>query len=139
MINKVLDKLKQKVENFNGIIYGTIPIHVVIEMIEKAKVKYPETENEEELKAYLQNKDKETIIELYLQKEFDHKVELETKIAENEKHSAWILECLEIYNIDTERTPEYSENPIVEYIEQLNDFRLADIGILNQIKKYYKD
>lgn len=28
-------------------------------MIEKAKVKYPETENEEELKAYLQNKGKE--------------------------------------------------------------------------------
>ena len=76
MINKVLDKLKQKIENFNGIIYGTIPIHVVIEMIEKAKVKYPETENEEELKAYLQNKDKETIIELYLQKEFDHKVDM---------------------------------------------------------------
>ena len=78
MVNKTLDELKEKVENFNGIIYGMIPIHVVIEMIEKAKVKYPETENEEELKAYLQNKDKETIIELYLQKEFDHKVELET-------------------------------------------------------------
>ena len=76
MINKTLDELKEKVENFNGIIYGMIPTHVVIEMIEKAKVKYPE--NEEELKAYLQNKDKETVIELYLQKEFDHKVELET-------------------------------------------------------------
>lgn len=77
MANKIIDEIKNKIENFNCILHGMIPKHLVIQMLEEAKIKYPE--NEKEIKAYLQGKDKETIIELYLQKEFDHKVELESK------------------------------------------------------------
>ena len=88
MVNKTLDELKEKINSYTCILHGMIPKYVVIEMIEKAKVKYPE--NEEEIKAYLQGKDKETIIELYLQKEFDHKVELETKLLEREKKNETI-------------------------------------------------
>lgn len=58
--------------------------------------------------------------------------DLEAKLAESEKHNAWVLEFLEKCKIDTNSTPEYSQNPIIEYLEQVSDFRAVDCEELKQ-------
>ena len=60
--------------------------------------------------------------------------DLEAKLAQHEKHNAWVKEFLEKYQIDTELTPEYSENPIIEYCEQVNDFRAVDNKIIEDLQ-----
>lgn len=56
------------------------------------------------------------------------------RIEELEKHNAWVQEFLEKYQINTELTPEYSENPIIEYCEQVNDFRAVDNKIIEDLQ-----
>lgn len=59
---------------------------------------------------------------------------LKQQLAQHEKHNAWVLEFLEKYQINTELTPEYSENPIIEYCEQVKDFRAVDNKIIEDLQ-----
>lgn len=68
---------------------------------------------------------------------------LEKQLAEYSKHHEWVSEFLERYKIDPESTPEYSKNPMIEYCEQVYDFRLCDDAEIKDLKEslaeYKKD
>lgn len=73
-------------------------------------------------------------IAITLNKQSQRIEDLEAKLAQHEKHNAWVLEFLEKYQINTELTPEYSENPIIEYCEQVEDFRAVDNKIIEDLQ-----
>ena len=69
--------------------------------------------------------------------------QLKQQLAEHSKHHEWVSEFLTRYKIDADSTPEYSENPIIEYCEQVYDFRLCDDVEIKDLKEslaeYKKD
>lgn len=50
----------------------------------------------------------------------------------------WFNEFVEICSIDLSRVPEYHDNPILEYLEQINDFRWVDECEISSLKKELK-
>lgn len=77
-----------------------------------------------------------------LQKQFDKDaeiVELKRELAEHSKHREWVSEFLERYKIDPESTPKYSENPMIEYCEQVYDFRLCDDAEIKDLQEQLAD
>lgn len=47
----------------------------------------------------------------------------------------WFDEFVNICSIDINRVPEYHDNPILEHLEQINDFRWVDECEISSLKK----
>ena len=93
-----------------------------------------------QLKQQLEEKDKEIanlnfalrVEKNYYTNSYKQNERLKQQLAENAKYKEWMLEFLEKHNINTDSTPEYSENPIIEYCEQVKDFRECEVTELKQ-------
>lgn len=50
----------------------------------------------------------------------------------------WFDEFVKVCSIDLNRIPEYHDNPILEHLEQINDFRWVDECEISSLKKELK-